>query len=560
MTGAASPLVPPSGFRGVFRDDAVACAVYSEAAGIGRIVPRAVAVPVDADDIVVIVHWARARSIPVTPRGSGTSMGGGAIGPGVIVDLSSLNEIGAVDFTARRISVGPGALRSAVNSAATVRGLRFPVDPSSGSYCTIGGMVSTNAAGAHSLRFGSTRRWVLALDCVFADGSRARLARGEAPPAHVPAVSQFLEHVHQRIVDGRKRIDAAHRGVRKDSSGYGLRAYAESSEIIDLLVGSEGTLAIVVGVELSLALVATATRGVFAAFRSLDDAVAAASKARSSEVAACELLERTFLDVATAGADDDVSPATRAALMTLPEGTAAVLLTEVEGEDDASASGQAEGVAEIFRLAGATHVSVAQTLGEQHEIWELRHAASPILSRLDPSLKSMQFIEDGAVPPDKLADYVRGVRTALAAHGVRGVIFGHAGDAHVHVNPLIDVSGPDWRKTVEGLLEEVVMLTSRLGGTLSGEHGDGRLRAPLLVETWPDEEMELFNLVKHCFDPDGILNPGVKIPLSGQKPITDVKYDPALPPLPPEARAALDLIAANRSYAMPRLSLIGRAG
>jgi hypothetical protein len=104
-----------------------------------------------------------------------------------------------------------------------------------------------------------------------------------------------------------------------------------------------------------------------------------------------------------------------------------------------------------------------------------------------------------------------------------------------------------------------VMLTSRLGGTLSGEHGDGRLRAPLLVETWPDDEIELFNMVKTCFDPDGIFNPGVKIPLKGQKPITDVKYDPALPPLHPAARAALDLVAAERAYATPRLSLIDRA-
>jgi len=523
-------------------------------------IPRAVAVPMDADDIVPIVHWARARSIPITPRGSGTSMGGGAIGPGVIVDLGSLNEIGEVDVSAHRINVGPGALRAAVNSAATASGLRFPVDPSSGSYCTIGGMVSTNAAGAHSLRFGSTRRWVTALDCVFADGSRARLVRGAAPPAHVPAVRQFLDQAHQRIFDGRKKIDAAHRGVRKDSSGYGLRAYAESGEIIDLLVGSEGTLAIVVGVELSLAEVPSATRGVLGAFRSLDDAVAAASKARSLEVVACELLEQTFLEVAASGSDEDISPATRAALSTLPEGTAAVLLAEVEGENDASASDQGEKVAEIFRRAGATYVSVAHTLGEQHEIWELRHAASPILSRLDPALKSMQFVEDGAVPPDKLAAYVRGVRAAFDAHGVRGVIFGHAGDAHVHVNPLIDVSKADWRSRVERLLEDVVMLTSRLGGTLSGEHGDGRLRAPLLVETWPDEEIELFNLVKACFDPDGILNPGVKIPLKGQKPITDVKYDPALPPLPPEARAALDLVADTRSYATPRLSLIDRAG
>ena len=487
-------------------------------------------------------------------------MGGGAIGPGVIVDLSSLNEIGQVDSSTRRITVGPGALRADVNAAAAKHGLRFPVDPSSGSYCTVGGMVSTNAAGAHSLRFGSTRPWVSALDCVFADGSRGRIVRGGAPPIRLPPIGTFLENVQQRIMDRRKKIDAAHRGVRKDSSGYGLRAYAESGEVIDLLIGSEGTLAIVVGIELTLCELPGRTRGVLGAFSSLDAAVAAASNARASDAAACELLERTFLDVAAAGRDEDVSPATRAALTALPDGTEAVLLADVEGETEELVSAAAEKIAGIFRSAGSTHVSVAATLGDQHEIWELRHAASPILSRLDPSLKSMQFIEDGAVPPEKLADYVRGVRAALDAHGVKGVIFGHAGDGHVHVNPLIDVTKADWRATVERILLDVVMLTSRLGGTLSGEHGDGRLRAPLLVETWPEEEIDLFNRVKTAFDPDGVLNPGVKIPLPGQKPITDVKYDPALPPLPDEARAALDLIAANRSYAKSRLSFIDRVG
>ncbi len=518
------------------------------------------AVPVDAEDVVAIVRWARARGVPITPRGSGTSMGGGAIGPGIIVDLSSLNEIGQVDSPAKRISVGPGALRADVNAAAAMHGLRFPVDPSSGSYCTVGGMVSTNAAGAHSLRFGSTRPWVIALDCVFADGSRGRIVRGAAPPTRLPGIGEFLEKVQPRIIDRRKKIDAAHRGVRKDSSGYGLRAYAESGDVIDLLIGSEGTLAIVVGIDLALCELPGATRGVLGAFSSLDAAVTAASKARTSEAAACELLERTFLDVAAAGHDEDVSPATRAALTALPDGTAAVLLADVEGETDDLASAAAEKIAEIFRVAGSTHVSIAGTLGEQHEIWELRHAASPILSRLDPSLKSMQFIEDGAVPPEKLADYVRGVRAVLDAHGVKGVIFGHAGDGHVHVNPLIDVSKPGWRATVEKILLDVVMLTSRLGGTLSGEHGDGRLRAPLLVETWPEEEIDLFNRVKVAFDPDGIFNPGVKIPLPGQKPITGVKYDPELPPLPAEARAALDLVASNRSYATPRLSFIDRVG
>ena len=550
-TGSSSTIERPPKFRGTFRDDVTARAVYSEAAGIGRVIPQAVAVPVDADDVVTLVRWASERKIPITPRGSGTSMGGGAIGSGVIVDLSGMSTLGPVGADAKRIEVGPGALRALVNSAAAAHGLRFPVDPSSGAFCTIGGMVATNAAGPHSLLFGSTRPWVTALDCIFADGSRERLVRGALVPSNVPAIERFVSEVRPRILDSRKKINSAHENIRKDSSGYALRSYAASGELIDLIVGSEGTLAIVISVELALAELPGATTGVLAAFRSLDDAVAGASKARELGTAACELLDRTFLDVAGAGA--------AFAAASLPDGTEAVLIAEVEAKNEDDAASLAKRLAEEFQLAGATSVSVAITHGEQREIWELRHAASPILATLDPNLESMQFIEDGAVPPSRLADYVRGVRAALDSRDIRGVIFGHAGDAHVHVNPLIDMTQPDWREKVEGLLEEVVMLTSRLSGTLSGEHGDGRLRAPLLAETWPAEEVKLFEMVKSCFDPDGILNPGVKIPLAGQKPIADVKYDPSLPPLPPAARKALDFVSTERAYSTARLSLIDRA-
>jgi FAD/FMN-containing dehydrogenase len=156
-----------------------------------------------------------------------------------------------------------------------------------------------------------------------------------------------------------------------------------------------------------------------------------------------------------------------------------------------------------------------------------------------------------------LPAYVDGVRQALDARAVSGVIFGHAGDAHVHVNPLIDVEQSDWRAKVTGLLDDVVALTTRLGGTLSGEHGDGRLRTPLLTKVWSKEALKAFALVKKAFDPASIFNPGVKIPLPNQKAIEDIKYDPALTPLPAEVRAALDSIVKTRAYSQFRLSLIG---
>jgi FAD/FMN-containing dehydrogenase len=541
------PSLPP-GFRGVFRVDAPARAVYAEAAGIGRIIPGAVAVPVDAEDAATLVRWARGGETPLIPRGSGSSMPGGAIGRGVILDLSRLRRIETVDAEDRSIVVEPGVLRAEVDCAARKKGLRFPVDPSSGSFCTIGGMVSTNAAGAHSLAFGSARRWVRALRCVFDDGSIGELRRGTAPPREIPAISRFLKDGHARIVSGEEVSRSRHRGVRKESSGYATADYARSYDLVDLLVGSEGTLGLLVEIELSLIPVAGATSSVLGVFSTLEHAVDGAVRARDAGAVACELLDRTFLDVARSGGARDV-----------PADAEAVLLSEVEGDTPARAADAARAIAATFDQAGATSVRIALDAPTETKLWDLRHAASPILSRLDPSLRSMQFIEDAAVRPEHLADYVRGVRESLARNGFRGVIFGHAGDAHVHVNPLIDVTSTDWRMRVSRVLDEVTGLVARLGGTLTGEHGDGRLRAPLLDRVWSDEARERFALVKNCFDPNGVFNPGVKVPVAGERALDTIKYDPALPELPPEAREVLARVERERAYARFRLDLLAEA-
>src|SRR6185437_4235758 len=294
-------ITTPEDFRGAFRTDDDARAVYSEAAGIARALPRAVAVPLDADDLVALVRWAADSRTPLIPRGSGSSMPGGAIGDGVIVDLSRWRTVAGVDTERRTIVVGPGAVRAEVDRTAREHGLRFPVDPSSGAFCTVGGMASTNAAGPHSMHFGSMRRWVRALDCVFADGSRALVRRGDPPPRGVPPIDRFLATALGGLVSAERHDPSVHRGVIKDSSGYGIAAYAKSGDLVDVLVGSEGTLAFFVALELDLAPVAGATSSVLGAFATLEQAVSAATLARETGAVACELLDRTFLDVAAMG-------------------------------------------------------------------------------------------------------------------------------------------------------------------------------------------------------------------------------------------------------------------
>jgi len=536
--------VPGHEFRGVFRDDLAARAVYAEAAGIGRVMPRAVAVPGSADDVVALVRWAREANVVLVPRGSGSSMPGGAIGRGIIVDFSRLDGIGAPDAATRRIVVGPGAIRNRVDARAQSVGLRFPVDPSSGAFCSIGGMVSTNAAGARTLRFGSTRAWVRSLDCVFSDGSRAMIARGEVAPS-VAAVDRFRTDVAPAIRAARASIGTPQ--LRKNSSGYALAEFAGSGEIVDLIVGSEGTLCLIVGVELDLAELPGATASLLASYASLDAAVIGAGEAQRGAASACELLDRTFLDVAA-----------RASPLPIPPNTEAVLLIELEASDANGAATSARRLATALERDGATAVTIGLGHDEEERLWALRHAASPILSRLDPALKSMQFVEDGVVPPARLADYIRGVRSALAAHDTPGVIFGHAGDAHVHVNPLVDVRRAGWRDRVEGILSDVVDLTATLGGSLSGEHGDGALRAPLLDRTTSATSLELARRVKHAFDPDDLLNPGVKVALPDQRAIGDIKYDPTLPPLPPASARVLERVERERAYGEFRLAMLER--
>jgi FAD/FMN-containing dehydrogenase len=538
-------LTPPTNYRGIFRADEDARGVYSEAAGIGRALPVAVAVPADPDDLSTLVRWAALQRVPLIPRGSGSSMPGGAIGVGLIVDLSQWRKIGAVDISARTIRAGPGVTRGEIDRVARAQALRFPVDPSSGAFCSIGGMASTNAAGAHSMHFGMTRRWVRAIDCVFSDGSRAEIRRDAPIPRGIPALDR-LARILSELRAAERQAPTRHRGVIKDSSGYGVADFAESNELVDLLVGSEGTLALFVELELDLAPAPQATSSVLGAFARLEDAVVAASRARTSGAVACEMLERTFLEVAASGG----------APRQVPAESEAALLAEVEGTNDEAAAAAARAVEEIFRGAGATTTRIALDEHTETELWELRHAASPILSRLDANLKSMQFIEDCAVPPENVPAYVRGIREILAKYETRVVIFGHAGDCHIHVNPLVDVRRADWRARIDAILGEVVPLVARLGGTLAGEHGDGRLRTPLMADVWSPAAMAQFRRVKEAFDPDGILNPGVKVAVAGQKPIGDVKYDPSAPALPARARAALDRVERGRDYAQFRLGLL----
>lgn len=504
----------PPGFRGPFLLAPEEREPYSRASGVLRALPRAAALPVDAEDVATLVRWAAATRTPLVPRAAGTGMPGGNVGTGIAVDLMThFRSVGEVEAAARRVATLPGATLAEVNAACAPHGLHFPVDPSSGGRCSLGGMLANNSAGAHSVKYGATREWVEALDLVLADGTLARVQRGRAPDH--PGLREILRRVEAEIGPERGRIEAAWPRVRKNSSGYAFREYLRSGDAVDLLIGSEGTLALIVGATLRLSPL-PARRGVaLLEFASLEAAGGAVESLLPLAPATCEMLDRTFLDlVRSAGADSGYP---------LSPGLEAVLLVEMEGETEKEVRESLRAVEEAVR-GRAERVSLALTPEAQHRFWEVRHAASPIIAAQAGARVSMQFIEDGVVPVHRLAEYVVLLRTVLGRHGLPAVIFGHAGDGNLHVNPLVDVSAPGWRRTLEEVLEEVAEGVAALGGTLAGEHGDGRLRAPLLERIWGPAMVERFRHLKRAFDPLCILNPGVILPLPGQRP-----FD-ALPP------------------------------
>jgi len=211
----------------------------------------------------------------------------------------------------------------------------------------------------------------------------------------------------------------------------------------------------------------------------------------------------------------------------------------------------------IERAAGAAggRVDVASTAAQEESLWALRHAASPILARLPETRRSMQLVEDGCVPLERLGAYVRLLRDAAARRGIPIVLFGHAGDGHVHANLLPDVTVPGWERALASLYEEVSAGVLALGGTPAGEHGDGRLRAPLVERLYGAEVATLFRELKAAFDPLTILNPGVILPARGDDPLRHLKVGADAAPIPDDIAAALRTIERTGGYATPRLSL-----
>jgi len=312
--------------------------------------------------------------------------------------------------------------------------------------------------------------------------------------------------------------------------------YATSGRTADLLTGSEGTLAFITAVEVALAPLPDDRSTLLVTLRSLDDVGPAVLALRPLGPSAVELLDRTYLDFVRG-----------AVQRRIPPDTEAVLLVEFEGDG--------RGALEAVRDFAET-TELADDVASVSRLWELRHLASPILASLPNKLRSLQVVEDGCVPVPVLGRYIRALREAAAAHGFEIVIFGHAGDGHLHANLLADASRPDFATRLASCLEAVTGAQISLGGTPSGEHGDGRLRAPFLTPTFGEEFAELCRRTKAAWDPVQVLNPGVKLATPGARLEPEMlKVGARAPVLPDDVGAQLREIERAAGWSLFKLSL-----
>lgn len=473
---------------------------YATDASIYQIMPRGVVFPKSATDIEATLRIAREAGLPVTLRGGGTSQNGQPLGDGLVVDCSRhFNRMLAYDREARTIRVEPGLVLERLNTRLRADGLFFPVEPSTATRCTIGGMAGNNSCGARSLRYGKMVDNVTGIDALLANGAPMRFSRAADHPSQLGGAMLAIAERE------RGEILARYPKVQRRVGGYNLDSLiAPEPNLAHLLVGSEGTLAAFTAIDLKLSpLPSHRVMGVchFPSFR--------AAMETTRHLVALKPVAVEFVDnnVLTLGAD---IPLFRDTLARITRGKPdCLLLVEFAGEsrdtllDDLRRLDQC--MADHGFAEAVVEVSDAAT---QRTIWEVREACLNIMMSMKGDGKPISFIEDCAVPLDHLADYTDAVTAVFARHGTRGTWYAHASVGCLHVRPILDMKQPEGFAKMRAIAEETAELVRRFGGSYSGEHGDGISRSEFIAPMFGPALTRAFEEVKDSFDPGNLLNPG----------------------------------------------------
>ena len=476
---------------------------YSSDAGLTRIPPLAVAFPRTPEQAIAAFDLARAHGVPLTARGGGTSCASNAIGPGLVLDFSRhMNRVISIDPEARTATVEPGCVGSTLQAAAAKYGLRFGPDPSSQNRATIAGMVANNACGPHATAWGRTSDNIVSLDCVDGRGRRFTATTGhDATLSDVPGLASLID---SNLAPIRTQLGRFKRQV----SGYSLEHLTPEGgrNLAAMLAGTEGTLVLILSITVRLVPLPDAPVLAALGYRSMIGAADDVPALLAHSPLAVEGMDRCLVDVVRAHKGPGAVPA-------LPEGEGWLLVEVGAPGENVTASLER---ARALCAASAAVDTVVYPPGEQASaLWRIRADGAGLGGRTPPDgagggdQQAWPGFEDAAVPPESLGAYLRDFTALMEEFDIDGLLYGHFGDGCVHVRLAMPLETPEGVAHSRAFLQSAARICAAHGGSVSGEHGDGRARGELLRFMYTPEMLDLFARVKHVFDPDNLLNPGV---------------------------------------------------
>ena len=476
---------------------------YSSDAGLTRIPPLAVAFPRTPEQAIAAFDLARAHGVPLTARGGGTSCASNAIGPGLVLDFSRhMNRVISIDPEARTATVEPGCVGSTLQAAAAKHGLRFGPDPSSQNRATIAGMVANNACGPHATAWGRTSDNIVSLDCVDGQGRRFTATIGhDAALSDVPGLVSLID---SNLAPIRTELGRFKRQV----SGYSLEHLTPEGgrNLAAMLTGTEGTLVLILSITVRLVPLPDAPVLAALGYRSMIEAADDVPALLTHSPLAVEGMDRRLVDVVRAHKGPGAVPA-------LPEGEGWLLVEVGAPGEDVTAS--LERARALCAASAAIDTVVYPPGAQASALWRIRADGAGLGGRTPPDgagggdQQAWPGFEDAAVPPENLGAYLRDFTALMEEFDIDGLLYGHFGDGCVHVRLAMPLDTPEGVAHSRAFLQSAARICAAHGGSVSGEHGDGRARGELLRFMYSPEMLDLFARVKHIFDPDNLLNPGV---------------------------------------------------
>ncbi len=475
---------------------------YASDASIYRVVPGRVSCPTGEKEAVEIILDSLNQGIPVTPRGGGTGLAGGALGNGRIIDCSRLTEIQQISSDKKTVRCRPGVIYQDLNIALKDYGLFFPPDPSSGDSCQIGGMLSNNSSGPRSVKYGLTSHYVEELVVLTNRRKPLTLKKYKLDDPHLKeflAAYPEYDEIRKLLIDNRDLILDRWPRVKKNSAGYNLRQMVTDLDdglynIPALYVGSEGTLGFFLSVTLRLLPIPPGKRSFRLFFNSLEDAGDAVTPLLATEPSSLEIVDGSSLDLIGRRKHR------------IPAGVEAMLMLEYDDDLDARED-QLESALQHINPASPPERAASEE--ERLALWAARKAIVPTLYRHHPIRRPIPFIEDASLPVERLTEFISWMRKRLEKEGLVFGLFGHIGDGNVHIRPLLNLADESEFELAKRLYDETYDYMFSLGGSSTAEHADGRLRAPVLRKLYGDEIYNLFGRIKHILDPGNLFNPDV---------------------------------------------------